>query len=271
MSGRCPVCGHPTKIYFEATVLREYRADYFFCRACGLLQSEHPFWLEKAYAAAIAAEDTGLVRRNLQASRILAPLLLFLFGRRGKYLDIAGGTGLLVRLMRDSGFDFYWSDKYCGNTFARGFESESTSPPFTAVTALEVMEHISDPLAFLGQSLGEAQSRTIIFSTELYRGDRPPRPEDWWYYAFSSGQHVSFYNPRTLRAIAAGIGLRLYLGSGIHMFSERSLSPGVFRLLTSRLALPLAPAVRPFLRSRTKSGPARPKKKREVVTVRKLR
>ena len=69
--------------------------------------------------ALIADADTGLVSRNLGIARRLAGLLYFGFDPKARYLDFAGGYGLLTRLMRDRGFNFYWHDLYCENVFAR--------------------------------------------------------------------------------------------------------------------------------------------------------
>jgi len=80
-----------------------------------------PYWLDEAYGDAISVLDTGLIQRNLHIAERLAPLLYFLFDHKAPYLDVAGGYGMLVRLMRDIGFDFYWSDKYCRNLFAECF------------------------------------------------------------------------------------------------------------------------------------------------------
>ena len=44
------------------------------------------------------------------------------FKSNGSIVDYGGGYGLLVRLMRNSGFDFYRYDPYCANFFAKGFE-----------------------------------------------------------------------------------------------------------------------------------------------------
>jgi len=63
---------------------------------------------------------------------------------------------------------------------------------FEAVTAFEVMEHIMDPLKFVKDTLNKFKTKTIIFSTELFK-DTPPDVKKWWYYSPNTGQHVTFY------------------------------------------------------------------------------
>lgn len=248
----CPVCAQGMRAWFRETVLRKYPVQYFYCNGCGLLRTEEPYWLDEAYGSAIAAADTGLLQRNLSIAKVLSVLLFFLFDRRARYLDIAGGYGVLTRLMRDAGFDFYWWDKYCPNLFARGFEAEATQPPFTAVTAFEVLEHVPDPLAFVQEALSAAQTRTLIFSTVLFQRT-PPKPRDWWYYAFSTGQHIAFYQARTLRVMAQRLGLRAYTAGSFHVFTDRAMNPAVYRLLASRLAFALYPVIAPWQSSFTMS------------------
>lgn len=246
----CPLCAGEREVQFRAMVLERFPASYWYCSACGLLQTEKPYWLDEAYGSAIVTVDTGLVQRNLHLSRVLSSLLYFHFKRDGRYLDIAGGYGLLTRLMRDIGFDYYWSDPYCENLFARGFTEKDGEIPYTAITAFEVLEHVHDPLTFLEQSLSKYGTRTVIFSTELYEGV-PPRPEDWWYYALKTGQHISFYRLGTLKFLANSFGLHLQSHGGIHMMTDMPCFPGIFRVVTGRLSGTLSGYVRRRMRSRT--------------------
>ena len=77
--------------------------------------------------------DTGLVMRNLDIAKKLATLLYFGFDPRARYVDVAGGYGMLTRLMRDDGFDFHWDDKFCANLLARGFEADTGPAAFRGV------------------------------------------------------------------------------------------------------------------------------------------
>lgn len=194
------------------------------CTVCGFLQIKDPHWLEEAYSSAIAASDTGLVMRNLAYAERLAAFIYFVLPGHGEghYLDVAGGYGLLVRLMRDYGFDFYWSDKYCSNLFSRGFEFDTDKGPFSAITAIEVMEHTPDPYGFIKDALSSASCDTFIFSTELYKGS-PPGPDDWWYYSLKHGQHISFFREDTLEILSERLGLKYYSLAGLHVFTKNNL------------------------------------------------
>ncbi len=247
----CPVCGIGMHSVFSATLLKKYEIAYERCPACGLLQTEAPYWLDEAYNDAISIADTGLVARNLDLAAKLAVLLYLRFDPQGAYLDVAGGYGMLARLMRDYGFDYYWDDKYCQNLLARGFEADKNKRTFTAVSAFEVLEHLHDPLAFIREQFDQHHCRTLIFTTELYAGREPPS-KDWWYYTFDTGQHISFYQKETFVEIAKKLQVNFYSMHGIHILTDRQIRTNLhLQLATGRAARIAAPLIRRSLGSRT--------------------
>lgn len=230
----CPVCDSPTELAFTANVLHKYQADYNVCSNCGYLFAVDPHWLSEAYTNAIASSDTGLVKRNISISAKLACILYFCLRDRGdgRYVDIAGGYGMLTRLMRDYGFNFFWQDKYCDNLLAEGFEYIKDTSKTKAVTAFEVLEHIENPVEFIKNAMIEFDSDTLIFSTVLYQGS-PPNPNDWWYYGFASGQHIGFFQRKTLQFIGQRLNLRLSSANNIHVLSRTTISETLLKTISS--------------------------------------
>lgn len=247
----CPICDGKMEVAFSATVLCQHEATFDYCQSCGFLRARNPHWLPEAYSSAIASTDTGLVMRNMSVARKLASVLFALLGERGqgRYADMAGGYGMLTRMMRDYGFDFYWSDKYCDNLMARGFDYLPELGPCCAVTAVEIMEHLEDPLAFVREALEQTHADTFIFTTELFEGI-PPVPEKWWYYSFETGQHIAFFQRRTLEVLAKKLGLSFASGGGLHVFSKSTLNEQILRLLAGRMSSVSSLLVRKSLGSR---------------------
>ena len=233
----CPICSSISRESFAATVLQKYEAAFYCCPTCGFLWVQEPHWQEEAYSSAIASTDTGLVSRNIAIAAKLAAMLYFLMDERGsgRYVDVAGGYGMLTRLMRDYGFDFYWADKYCQNLMARGFEYIPEMGKCTAVTAIEVLEHVEDPVGFVDDALKYGQADTLIFTTELYEGN-PPLPDQWWYYSMETGQHVSFFQRRTLDTLAGRLGLHLTTNGWLHIVSRKKFNEQLFKICSGRLS-----------------------------------
>ena len=237
MSTKCPICDGRLELSFKEKVLRRHNAIFDYCQSCGFLCARNPHWLAEAYSSAIASTDTGLVMRNNAVAHKLASVLFGVLGERGqgRYADIAGGYGMLTRIMRDYGFDFYWSDKYCENLMARGFDYLPELGPCRAITAIEIMEHLENPLGFIREALAETQASTFIFTTKLFDGFPPP-PASWWYYSFESGQHISFFQRRTLEVVAEKLGLSFASRGGVHVFSQHPINEIILGLCTGRLS-----------------------------------
>ncbi|MEI6704156.1 MAG: class I SAM-dependent methyltransferase [Deltaproteobacteria bacterium] len=239
----CKICKGNVGTFFRARLLSMHDVEFYRCSSCGFIFTEEPYWLEEAYSSAITGSDVGLVRRNSRLATIARVLITVFWGTQGCFLDFAGGYGLFVRMMRDSGFDFKWYDRYCANLFAGGFAADlDDDKNYELVTAFEVFEHLVDPVSGLEELL--KHSKNILFTTDLLP-EPAPKPEEWWYYGLEHGQHVSFYTRKSLQFLAEGKGLNFYTnGATVHLMTEKKLPTALFFLLARHKTASL---VAPFL------------------------
>lgn len=227
----CKICSNKTEFLTEHKLLNKYKVNYFRCDSCNFVQTEDPYWLNESYTAAITNSDIGMISRNISLSQITSAIIVSFFDREKKFIDYGGGYGTFVRLMRDSGFNFYWYDKFCSNLFARGFEhNEENNDPYEIVTAFEVLEHLVNPIEDI-KKIAEL-SKNILFTTELLPSNILP-PQTWWYYGLEHGQHIAFYTHKSLSVIANKFNLNLYSnGRFLHLLSNKKISPLLFNIIS---------------------------------------
>jgi hypothetical protein len=239
----CRVCAEEAIVSHTGTLLGHCEVTYFRCPVCEFWFTEEPYWLDEAYTHIVEGVDTRLVERNLSVARELGVLLPRLFPN-GPYVDWASGSGLLVRLMRDAGFEFYWEDKYAANLLAREYDwgdrAQGQTLNATFVSAVEVLEHTPDPLEFFRCVLAETGAQAIYFTECLHDGTS--YDPDWWYLLPHSGQHISFYSSKTLQTMADILGLSLQSVGTSHLVTTQPLPPNALRraLRSSRILTHLA-------------------------------
>jgi len=213
----CRLCGGRTVYKYEKRILGDITAKYYSCPGCGYFQTETPHWIERAYRSAINDEDDGLLGRNLFFSDFI--LCAFWSKRETTFLDFAGGYGVLVRMMRDFGFWFYWHDPFCQNLFAKKFERDPRKK-VRVVTAFEVLEHAPFPKRLFDDLLNTG-AKDILISTTLFEGEYPD--PDWWYLAPSHGQHIGFFNRDSIYYLAQTYGMNFVTFRGLHWFSKEPI------------------------------------------------
>lgn len=245
----CKICNKETQKIFNHLVLNKYNVDYFFCNSCGFIQTEEPYWLNESYSDPIASIDTGIIKRNLLFTKRLSVILYFLFDKDKTFLDFGGGNGLFVRMMRDVGFDFYWEDKFAENLLSKGFEISNNKNPIELVTSFECFEHFINPIEEISNLMKNSDS--ILFSTQLFK-NYPPKPEEWWYYNFEAGQHISLYSKQTLIVIAKKFNLNLNSDNrGFHLLSKKKINNTIFNLLLKFSLMGLSSFVKLVMKSKT--------------------
>jgi hypothetical protein len=230
-ASECPVCGSYAELEFERAVLGHIRAEFYLCGNCQFIFARPADWLAEAYASALAITDTGAVWRNSTVAEFLSAFATFAGVRSAKGLDVGGGHGLLVRMLRDRGLNFRWTDEHAENLFARGFEDEGGE--YDWLTLVEVFEHLVEPGAFLAELVGRRRPRCIFFTTELRPVAVPP-PE-WRYWSFETGQHIGFATAKSLEALGARFGYRLASRGWFHLFYREPRLKLAFVLAGSRL------------------------------------
>lgn len=226
LTSNCRSCGNlPLKLH--GGVILGIEVNYFDCPNCGYVQTESPHWLDRAYAEAINDSDTGIMARNQTNARIVLATMSMLGKLDGTLVDCAGGYGILVRLLRDYGVNALWSDYYCKNLLARGFEHENE--PADIVTAFEAFEHFVNPSEELDKLLAIAPN--VLFSTEIIP-DPAPKQSDWWYYGKEHGQHIGFFRIRTLQKLAQARGKYLVSnGVSYHLLTDKPINQFLWKMM----------------------------------------
>ena len=227
----CPICESAATHYFSTKLLGKYDVQYFRCTRCKFIFTEPPYWLDEAYSSAITRLDIGLISRNEYMTPIVQAVIKTWFDANSRFIDYGGGYGMLVRMMRDRGFDYYRQDIYCDNLYAALFDV-SDVPPFKAelLTAFEVFEHLVDPIDELEKML--QYSDTVLFSTTV-QPTTDVSPETWWYVAPETGQHISLYSRASLQALARRFSLNYnWNDQNIHLFSRNIINNTFFKVVT---------------------------------------
>jgi len=225
MSERCRICAtaieHPI---FSAELLGRL-VNYFECSSCSYVQTETPDWLDEAYVEVINDCDTGIMLRNQICSIMVLGTLSAIDKPNERVVDCAGGYGILTRLLRDKGVDALWSDPYCENLVANGFEYADESAAL--VTAFEAFEHFVHPMKEMWRLFQIAPN--LLISTDIIP-EPTPEPDSWWYYGLSHGQHVGFMRIKTLQFLATHFEKHLVTdGRSFHLFTDEPLSLSKWR------------------------------------------
>jgi hypothetical protein len=226
----CRVCERLSIELFQGALL-DQNVTYYECKNCGYVQTEHPYWLDRAYLNAINVSDTGIMARNLSNSRVTLATLACLGKLRGSIVDYAGGYGILVRLLRDYGVDALWFDQYCQNILAKGFEYQPGTS-VELVTAFEVFEHFVDPVVEIETLFAIAPN--VLLSTQIISNPAPDLGK-WWYYGNHHGQHIGFFRVKTLEFLAGKYNKHISTdGHTYHLFSEKKPVSKLWSLFINR-------------------------------------
>lgn len=245
---KCKICDQETSVIFQKTILQKYLSDYCRCKNCGFIQTSDPIWLEEAYKSAITSLDIGLIDRNLYLNEQIPRIIEVAFPDHKTMLDYGGGYGMLVRMLRDKGYNFYRQDLYCENLFAKHFDIQDAQVKrFDLLTAFEVFEHLNDPLLEIGKMFELSDS--IVFTTLLIPSENKEELENWWYLSTLTGQHIALYSLRSLELLAKRFGKNFYSnGNNLHLMTNKLLGdeqldkmfgakkPGILNRVINRLS-----------------------------------
>ena len=249
----CRLCNAPTHFIFTNRVLQRHDVEYRKCNQCEAVQTEKPYWLKEAYTPENEMFDTGQVTRSLINAAVLGALLPACeMGPQTRIVDYGCGSGLLVRTMRDMGWDTWGYDRYCKPRLALGFQTDDFRH-FDVVNACEVVEHFDEPrVAFDG-----------IFSTRpklvvLHTGIANDPTESWDYLASEHGQHIFFMAPRTLSWLCEHYDRVLVEVLGFHVLVSTDIAARLVVPGTGRLKLTLQAAFDNMLGSLFQSMFTRP-------------
>jgi 2-polyprenyl-3-methyl-5-hydroxy-6-metoxy-1,4-benzoquinol methylase len=236
LTNKCKICNSNTYSIFSDKILKKYSVQYLQCDNCSFIQTEEVFWLNEAYADAITKQDIGLLYRNRIITPILKSLIKLFFDKKKDILDYGAGYGVLVRTMRDNGYNMFRHDKYCINIFAEGFDHYNDNKRYELLTAFEVFEHLNDPVSEVEKML--KLSDNIFFSTEV-QPSKNITPDNWWYVMPETGQHIALYSITSLKYIAEKYNLHFYSnGKNLHLFTKKKINYFIFKLASKyRLSL----------------------------------
>lgn len=216
----CPICAEPSLPIGEKRGVRVDRVFHLArCTSCGFAFVQNPWTdyttiYDETYYQGQGSDplvDYVFEYQNPnrtiriyewkgieQAVTILAP-------SARSWLDYACGNGGLVRHIANTGFTRVagfdtgaWADRARADKLPILLEHElpQCAAAFDVITAIEVIEHITDPVAFLCEIRKLARPGALLFLTTQNASNAPRNFVDWPYVLPEI--HVSFFTTQAL-------------------------------------------------------------------------
>jgi len=233
----CRLCGAELTSVFRKFLLKNHDVQYFQCISCKAMQTEVPYWLDEAYDPSNERFDSGQVTRSILNAAFLNWLISVVELPSPRILDYGCGSGLLVRLLRDSGLDAWGLDRHSNPRLSLGFQVDNSNG-FDVINLCEVIEHFDQPRTALDE-IFKANPSLLVVQTGIM-GEPDP---SWFYLADFHGQHIFFLTVATVNWIASHYKRYVCIISGYLIFATE---PAALRLIdlnasALRVALPNLP------------------------------
>ncbi len=220
----CPICGaasepldvvdfskscvEPSGTYLPLSGTPVY---YYRCDTCGHCHApEFLGWSPEDFRRRVYNEDYIRVDPDYVEKRpaVAAAGLHQTFGHVAsslRHLDYGSGSGVLSRMLRESGWN---SDAY--DPYASPDVSFESLGRYELVTAYEIFEHVADPHRLMADIAGLLrEDGVLILSTLLSDGAIAPRQRLTWWYASPRNGHISLFSKKSLTALATRHGFNL--------------------------------------------------------------
>ena len=220
----------PTKPSFVPIV-------YWQCSRCFFIFTDYfdKFTAEE-WRTYIYNEDYMSIDPDFQIERPLVNarmLRSFLFNKRDDVigLDYGAGNGRTAFLMRERGWIYDSFDPY-GYTDI----SPDRINRYNFCSAIEVFEHLTDPIAALSAILEKCDPNKLIIMISTAASDGAISSQtglSWWYAAPRNG-HVSLYSSQSFQVLAARAGLSCVFVKSGPFFLTRGYSEREVRWLIIR-------------------------------------
>ena len=202
----CKICKTNVKIIHD----NQYDQDYYHCANCEFISLDEkklitPAQEKKEYAFhENSFENEGYVNMFRKfIDKAIRPYK----SKIKTALDFGSGPGpVLAELLRQEGFKTNIYDKH----FAP--EKVYLNKKYDLITATEVFEHLTDPLATLKLLKSLLNKNGIIAIMTLFHQNNEEHFKKWWYRRDIT--HISFFTPKTFKYMASLLGMKILMEDG---------------------------------------------------------
>jgi hypothetical protein len=191
------------------------------------LQISDAPWLSLAHTTGISNTDTGAASRSISVAKLVIAFFKLQHHLNNSGIDFGGGTGLLTRLLRDSGFKVTSFDPYSSQFFSSGFQAtlQDLKKEKTFLLAIECIEHLENPFEIFQDVLSNKQFFMFTTETNSTPSQSPNSINPWRYFSPKEGQHISFASSMGLQFFRERLGFDHYVKiNELHIFSRQKIS-----------------------------------------------
>jgi len=198
---------------------------YYRCSNCGFIFSvdfdgfSPDDFKECVYNDEYTKVDPDWLERRPKSTAELIANSFGDFRNEISILDFGAGNGHLSKLLREKGFSVTSYDPMVEKHAAR------PKGKFDLVLCIEVLEHVTDPLALARDLAGlRKEGGLIFFSTLLQPTDIEKIKLDWWYLGPRNG-HISAFSKKSLTICWKSVGLKV-VSANHHLHAAYEKIPG---------------------------------------------